>query len=219
MPIEKETTKQFVSDLFRSSPPFSLIVKLPQTGYASGQTIDISATVANNSSVTINSVKFTLCKTITYISSRPRNKKRRTVVLQKQKESGVSPRSKGNFQAELYVPSVAPSNTISKVITIEYWVNVEAKASGPHFSPSVRIPITIGTVQLTEKEEASAGYVYSAVDEVMPTFPANPPILMVYDAQAAHQRGAESAEGAESLEAAGGAPAYPWDYVDRGKYI
>lgn len=203
IPREREITKHFMSDLFRSAPPFSLVASIPQSGYVPGQTIVVSATVANNSSVSISAIKFTLCNTITYISSRPRNKKRRVTVLSKHKEPGLAPRSTDQFQAALSVPPVAPSNQgISKVINIEYWIKVEAKAAGPHFSPSVIIPITIGTIPLTSIE--MSGSQRFALDQSIPSFPVSPPVLRVFDSQ-------------PPAEGIGGADVFPWESLDTGK--
>lgn len=103
------------------------------------------------------------------------------------------------------MPPVAPSNQgVSKVINIEYWVKIEAKASGPHFSPSVVIPITIGTIPLASKDNPGRGFSAALLQQSMPTFPANSPILKVFDTQ--------------SLEGAGGATVYPWESLDTGKH-
>lgn len=133
-----------------SSGPFSIVASIPQSGYVPGQKIIVSTEITNMSNIPVDRMKFMLRKIIAYHSQTPSTKtKQEIVVIQERRAGGVSKKDHGRFQVCLPIPPEPPTNTnLCKVIHITYEVKIEAKISGPHQSPYVLIPITIGTIPL-----------------------------------------------------------------------
>lgn len=129
------------------SGPLSIFASLPQSGFVPGQSIVISARIINNSNVIIDYMRFTLRKTIAYHSQTPSNKTKYEVeTIQEQRTSGVGINTSIEKNVELVVPPVPPSNGGQcRIINVSYEVKVEAKTGGPHKSPFIVLPITIGT--------------------------------------------------------------------------
>lgn len=149
IPTQMEMTKSFWCGPC-SSGPFSMVASIPQTGYVPGQKVIVSAEVTNMSTIPVDRMKFMLRKIISYHSQTPSTKtKNELVVIQERRAGGVAKMDHGRFQMTLPIPPEPPTNTnLCKVIHITYEVKVEAKIGGPHQSPCIRIPITIGTVPL-----------------------------------------------------------------------
>lgn len=184
-----------------------MVASIPQTGYVPGQTIRVSASVVNNSRLSINCVKFTLCTVATCHSTTPTRKTKDEVIeIQGKLESGVPPMSDGTFAVVLLVPPVPPSDgVLSHVITIKYVVKIEAKTSGPHVNPILVIPITIGTVPLGRKERPDLQLPLPLVAH----HHGMPPILTpTSDGEF---------ENKLSTMIIGGATAFPWTVLDTGK--
>lgn len=127
-----------------------MVANIPQSGYVPGQKIIVTAEVTNMSTIPVDRMKFMLRKIISYHSQTPSTKtKNELVVIQERRAGGVAKMDHGRFQVVLPIPPEPPTNTnLCKVINITYEVKVEAKIAGPHQSPCIRIPITIGTVPL-----------------------------------------------------------------------
>jgi len=63
---------------------------------------------------------------------------------------GVAKHDTGRFQQSLIIPSLPPTNiSLCRVLHTQYEVMVEIKAPGVHENPRIFIPITIGTVPLS----------------------------------------------------------------------
>lgn len=127
-----------------------MVANIPQSGYVPGQTIIVSADVTNDSSVPVEKLRFLLRQIITYSTYKPYTKMNtEVVVLQESQSAGVSEMGQGRFQSSLRVPAEPPTMLdLCKVISISYDVEVEAKITGIHLNPYVRLPITIGTIPL-----------------------------------------------------------------------
>lgn len=130
--------------------PLSMMTSIPQSGYVPGQKVIVTTEVANMSNIRVDHMKFMLRKIISYHSQTPFMKtKIEAIVIQQHRTGGVLTKDHGRFQVVLSIPPVPPTNTnLCKVIHINYEVKVEAKISGPHHSPSINIPITVGTIPL-----------------------------------------------------------------------
>lgn len=133
-----------------SSGPFSIVASIPQSGYVPGQKIIVNTEITNMSNIPVDRMNFMIRKIIAYHSQTPSTKtKEEIVVIQERRAGGVPKKDHGRFQICLPIPPEPPTNTnLCKVIHITYEVKVEAKISGPHQSPYVRIPITVGTIPL-----------------------------------------------------------------------
>ena len=144
-----ETIKYFCCWPCRSGP-LSFVASIPQSGYVPGEVISIKADISNMTNVAVNQVIFTLRKIILYQSQVPHSKiKKEMVSIKENRTEGVAKKDKGTVVSTLVIPPLPPSSGFEcKVISISYEVIVQAKTSGPHFSPTIEIPITIGTIPL-----------------------------------------------------------------------
>jgi Arrestin (or S-antigen), C-terminal domain len=134
-----------------------LTAQIPMSGYAPGQTIDISGELNNTSNVTVNEIHFTLKKTITYFAESPSYRVKKQISNVAEASSRISS-AEGckNFKKALLIPAVAPTNvTQSKVIHQIYELIVEIRVSGCHKHPSMTIPVIIGTVPLRQQPETA----------------------------------------------------------------
>lgn len=149
IPTQMEITKSFWCGPCTTGP-LSMMSSIPQSGYVPGQKVIITTEVTNMSNIPVDQMKFMLRKIISYNSQTPTTKtKTEIVVIQERRTDGVLTKNHGRFQVVLPIPPEPPSNiNLCKVIHITYEVKVEAKISGPHHSPFIKIPITVGTVPL-----------------------------------------------------------------------
>lgn len=130
--------------------PLSMISSIPQSGYVPGQKVIVTTELANMSNIPVEQMKFMLRKIISYHSQTPAMKtKVEKIVIQERRTGGVLTKDHGRFQVVLPIPPEPPTNTnLCKVIHITYEIKVEAKISRPHHSPSIKIPIIVGTIPL-----------------------------------------------------------------------
>lgn len=144
-----ELTKNFCCGPCRTGP-FSIVASIPQSGFVSGQVIKVSTEVTNMSTIPVNEMKFLLRKIVSYHSQTPSSKTKEEIVdIQERRTGGVAKNDHGRFLVSLPVPPVPPTNiNLCKVIHITYEIKVEARLSGLHTNPYIRIPITIGTIPL-----------------------------------------------------------------------
>ncbi|GAB0088642.1 arrestin domain-containing protein 17 [Sergentomyia squamirostris] len=132
--------------------PVTIIANTAQTGYVPGQTIIVHADIQNASTAKINEIRFSFQQIIRYISIKPKIKTRMKVITVAEARVGYLDQNQQNrtFDQYLQIPSLPPSCTsLCKIITITYEVRVEAKVSGFYRNPEVKIPITLGTIPLT----------------------------------------------------------------------
>lgn len=144
-----ELTKNFCCGPCRTGP-FSIVASIPQSGFVSGQIIKVSTEVTNMSSIPVDEMKFLLRKIVAYHSQTPSSKTKQEIVdIQERRTGGVAKNDHGRFLVSLPIPPVPPTNiNLCKVIHITYDIKVEARLSGLHSNPYIRIPITIGTIPL-----------------------------------------------------------------------
>lgn len=206
-----EFTKHFCCGPCRSAP-LSITGSIPKTGYVPGETIPVTASVVNKSSKSINCVKFTLCTIVKYHSTTPTHKTKSEVIeICEKLASGVPPESDGKFHVALVVPPVGPTdNDLSQIITIEYVVKIEGQTTGPHVSPVLMTPITIGTVPLTQKETPRLTLAPLLMPPSRDTRPSAPSILTPTSGPEYEQC---------TSMGVGGAGAYPWMLLETGILI
>lgn len=151
--------------------PLSIMSSIPQSGYVPGQKVIVTTDVTNVSNIPVDQMKFMLRKMISYHSQTPSVKtKTETVVIQERRTGGVPTKDHGRFQVVLPIPPEPPTNTnLCKVIHITYEVKIEAKIRGPHLSPSIKIPITVGTVPLNRNtSDTKTPLIQTHVDFLQP---------------------------------------------------
>ncbi|XP_068156824.1 arrestin domain-containing protein 3-like [Drosophila tropicalis] len=136
-----------------SSDPLLLQVSLPETGFVPGQNIPLSVLVTNDSHIRVEELLVTLVMLVTYHSkppSRP-NSRSEKFVLNTLKGDSVVRNCKKQFSYELRVPPTPPTCfNLCSIIQIAYQIDVEARVKGCHANESVSVPVTIGSVPLTQ---------------------------------------------------------------------
>uniref|UniRef100_A0A1L8DK69 Putative arrestin domain-containing protein 3 n=1 Tax=Nyssomyia neivai TaxID=330878 RepID=A0A1L8DK69_9DIPT len=133
--------------------PISIIAHTSQSGYVPGQTINVFAEIANASTVKVDEIRFSLKKIIRYTSQTPRPKtKEETLTITEARISGLKKKEQsGKFEQHLQIPPLPPTSlSLCRIITVSYEVKIEAKVSGAHLNPVLKIPVTLGTVPLRD---------------------------------------------------------------------
>jgi Arrestin (or S-antigen), C-terminal domain len=156
VPSQMEIIKRFWCCCCQSAP-LIVTAQTPMSGYAPGQMINISGELNNKSGVTVNSLHFTLMKTVAFFAESPSSKVRKQFLVVAEADTDVTIVAEGykKFSQALAIPPVAPTNlTQSKVIHQTYELIVEARISGCHRNLVTSIPITIGTVPLRQQSES-----------------------------------------------------------------
>ncbi|XP_026741455.1 arrestin domain-containing protein 17 [Trichoplusia ni] len=133
-----------------ASPPLSVDVQAPVSGYVPGQVIPIRIDIENKSNVQLHLVKIFLRKVVTYRATSPTNalKKTKDVVLTVQ-EGPAPAGSTKNWNLTMEVPPIPPSDLVNcNIIDLDYDFKVECVVSGMHMNMHDKKYITIGTVPL-----------------------------------------------------------------------
>jgi len=154
LPSQMEIMKRFCCWPCQSAP-LMLTAQIPMSGYAPGQTINISGQLNNKSNVTVYAIHFLLKKTIQYFAECPSYRVKRQTLNVAEDTIDITAGGCTEFNQALLIPAVAPTNlTQSKVIHQTYELIVEARVSGCHRNLNVHIPVTIGTVPLRQQPES-----------------------------------------------------------------
>lgn len=141
---------------FGSNPLF-MSAEIPFSGFVNGQEVPISVKIDNASSVDVEKIKISLEQIVQYVSKSSYNRTRKTKEVVKTAKSwsyhGVRAKNKANAICKIVIPNVSPTNHgICSVIIVNYEIRVCAEVGGFHRSPTIKIPIAIGTVSLFESE-------------------------------------------------------------------
>lgn len=149
IPTKMETVNTFYCGLCKTAPLY-LAASIPMSGFVSGQNVSVSIDINNESRVDVDDIKVSLKKIIVYNSQTPTKKSKEEILTETEiRCGGVLKRNKGKFCQKLLIPPVPPSNTnYCRVLNVAYEVRVTAKVGGVHRNPSIKLPITIGTVPL-----------------------------------------------------------------------
>lgn len=177
-PLKSETTKNFFLGL--SSKSVYISTEIPSRGFVAGQTVPITIATNNESNVDVKEIKVSLKKLIQYNSQTPRNKTRERVESSAElRHSGVPRKSKENTVVHMILPAVPPTSlTFCSIIKVSYVIEIVAKVGGFHFSPSLTLPVTIGTVPLQSA-------VYHPVSAILSTSAAMEGAASLYPAPSA----------------------------------
>uniref|UniRef100_A0A2A4K4A1 Arrestin C-terminal-like domain-containing protein n=1 Tax=Heliothis virescens TaxID=7102 RepID=A0A2A4K4A1_HELVI len=133
-----------------ASPPLSVDVQAPVSGYVPGQKIPIRVEVDNKSNVQLHLVKMFLRKVVTYRATSPTNqtKKIKDIVLTIQEGPAPAGTTK-SWDLVMEVPPIPPSDLVNcNIIDLDYDFKVECVVSGMHLNMSGKKYIAIGTVPL-----------------------------------------------------------------------
>lgn len=137
---------------FRSKP-FNMIASIPFSGFVSGQTIEVSIKVNNESNIDCEGLKVALECVTKYESQSPRKKlKYDTLTVLEVFGAGAPASQTSERKILLVVPAISPTNTkYCKIINVSYQLKILAKVSGAHKNPCMTLPIQIGTIPLREQ--------------------------------------------------------------------
>ncbi|XP_039758552.1 arrestin domain-containing protein 17 [Pararge aegeria] len=133
-----------------ASPPLSVDVRAPVSGYCPGQVIPLAIDIENKSNVQLHLVKIFLRKVVTYRATTPTTaiKKSKDIILTMQ-EGPVPSGTTKHWNLNLEIPPIPPSNLVNcSIIDLDYDIKVECAVSGMHLNLKDRKYITIGTVPL-----------------------------------------------------------------------
>ncbi|KAH8311730.1 hypothetical protein KR044_007713 [Drosophila immigrans] len=136
-----------------TSDPLQLQLTLPQTGFVPGQICPVDMLVTNDSHIRVEQLQISLVMLVTYHAthlSRTASKNERIVVT-KLMGDPVPNHCKKQFKYFLRLPATPPTCfNLCRIIQIAYQVEVEAKVKGCHQNEIVKVPLTIGSVPLSE---------------------------------------------------------------------
>lgn len=152
LPVEFEEIKTFCC-LFCKSEPLMVKVRIPKTGFALGEKIPVRVEMINKSSTDVSHTTFTLKRVETFNSVSPREKQR--IVKEEVTEArslGVKGGETVNLEELIEIPQILmiSNNRYCNVFQITYELKFTAETVGMSVSPDVHIPITIGSVGLTD---------------------------------------------------------------------
>ncbi|XP_017081833.1 arrestin domain-containing protein 3 [Drosophila eugracilis] len=152
IPSQVESQRTFCCFPCRSSP-LSMRLSLPQGGFVPGQTVPVEVTVTNDSGVAVEDITVKLSMVVIYYSQPPcaDTNKDHFVMVQKTGE-GVSTKSSKQLTFDLKVPPTPPTCfNLCSIIQIGYQVEAEARVKGCHGGQSLHMPVTIGSVPLSQQ--------------------------------------------------------------------
>lgn len=150
IPTKMEVFDTFYCGLCKTAPLY-LAASIPISGYVSGQTVNVSIEINNESRIDVEDIKISLKKIILYNSQTPTRKTKEEILNEAEiRCGGVQKRNKGKFDQKLLIPAVPPSNLhYCRVLNVSYEIHVTAKIAGLHQNPRIKLPIIIGTVPLS----------------------------------------------------------------------
>lgn len=122
--------------------------EIPMSGYVSGQSVEISIRIDNETSKEVLVTQVFLVQIITSYSPTPKySNKERQEILAEIHQAGVPKKSKSNIEATLLLPSVAPTTIdFSQTLKVSYEIHISAYIGANHRSPLLRLPLFIGKV-------------------------------------------------------------------------
>lgn len=153
---EEKLTKTFCCWPCTSNPLY-VGVNIPMIGYVPGQKVPITVELNNTSGVSVTGIKTKLDRKVSYISQKPRTKTREVNESLAALLTTVSNDEPVQFLQELEIPSVVPTGNCS-VLVIDYMIKVKVHVDGCHKNPTIKIPITIGTVPFTTSPTTTEPY-------------------------------------------------------------
>lgn len=142
-PLEKQITKTI--NLF-GAKPITMLAMLPEDYAVCGDALQICVKVTNNSTTTVEKLKFTVLQHIVYYSHIPLRVQRRETNAIVNKETGsVHKKSERSFAHELIIPMrTQPSDDeYSGVINISYELRVEGVLRGFYKNLVLHMPFKL----------------------------------------------------------------------------
>ncbi|XP_072938001.1 arrestin domain-containing protein 17 [Epargyreus clarus] len=160
-----------------ASPPLSVDVRAPVSGYCPGQVIPFTIDIENKSNVDVELIKIFLRKVVNYRATSPSTvtKKEKEIVLTVQQGPAAGGTTK-HWNLSMEVPPIPPSNLVNcNIIDLDYDIKVQCVVSGMHMGMKDRKYVNIGTVPLM----GLPGQVAPSAPPSKPTTPSQPAVLPV----------------------------------------
>ncbi|KAI5643929.1 arrestin domain-containing protein 17-like [Phthorimaea operculella] len=156
-------------------------VKLPQSGYCPGQTINFDVKCANNSRVRMDGITFEIKETKKYIATHNSDTKYEENVIARLRKGPIPGNTTRNWMLEMEIPQMDLYNLDAcSYIDIRYDFKVKIIASGCHSNTKASRRLVLGHIPLREFENNPQGdqIVAQPVAPSMMQFPgANAPYL------------------------------------------
>lgn len=151
-PLRGEISKKFY--LGRETTALSVTAEIPFRGFVGGQTLTVFVNIVNGSSVVVETMIVELRKLCSLNANN--GSYTSTEILMELSQAGVAAGTNGEAVFCLAIPPVEPTSVrFSKYVHITYEVVVVARVSGWHRNLELRVPITIGTIPISDMEGAS----------------------------------------------------------------
>lgn len=150
MPLEVEKIKTFCC-FPCGSKPLIINLMIPRRGFALGEEIPVEVQLVNRSSTPVKETILVLKRLERYISKSPHNSiKKIDINIAKVTSRGAKAGEITSFLMNLEVPRSAlkSNDKYCEIFQITYELKFKALINGFHFSPSFRVPITIGSVKI-----------------------------------------------------------------------
>lgn len=156
LPIANEERKPIYWCIFCRGDPCIITVKVPQSGYASGELLKYKLDLDNRSNVDISDSRITFVRVISYVSSNPRrNMKFESRELYYRSTPGVDSGEIVSYDGQFEIPRFLSSSNshICRSVTISYELRIEVVPTKclPNFT--IATPITIGAIPLRSAAE------------------------------------------------------------------
>ncbi|KAG5669575.1 hypothetical protein PVAND_017462 [Polypedilum vanderplanki] len=146
-PLLKVTAKEFTIDFTSKSLYMSAMIS--QQGFVPHQIIDVRTQIDNRSIVYVKYVKISLKKITIFTSQSPQIHSKKVESTKAVAYCGDVPaHEKRMFMKYLKIPLLSPNISNCDIIKVSYEIQVKAKSIGVTRSPTLRLPIQIGTTPL-----------------------------------------------------------------------
>lgn len=136
-----------------NSAPLQLQMTLPQTGFVPGQIVPVDILVTNDSHIRVEVLQISLVMMVTYYATHlsTTHSQNERFIVTKLMGDPVPNHCKKQFNYSLRLPATPPScfNACS-IIQVAYTVEMKAKVKGCHMDEVVTVPLTIGSVPLSD---------------------------------------------------------------------
>ncbi|XP_064545620.1 arrestin domain-containing protein 2-like [Drosophila montana] len=154
MPIEHEAIRKLCCWPFRSGP-INLHLAIPFSGYAAGQTINYKVHIDNMSNRDVKGFSMTLIQIYEF---RIRHERRivSSYYRGEFEPEVVAPEHKRTIKGHYIIPSLPPTSLAKLIIQVSYMIRLTVLFSGWHMKWNIDVPITIGTIPLTQSGDRNA---------------------------------------------------------------
>ncbi|XP_055327009.1 arrestin domain-containing protein 2-like [Sitodiplosis mosellana] len=155
----RKTFSPFLLCCFKSSPPMTILARIPVRGYTPGQVINLEINVKNESDQPASKFTIKLIKQVSYyVCENSTSQKHETIPILRMETRGCDIGKEEDYRVNLEVPSIPPSDfSTSNIIKVKYSISIIGSVPCFHFDPIIDLPITIGTNPIQDITPAANG--------------------------------------------------------------